>query len=111
MLPGSAVTPSVPPASLMVVDPNGHRTRVRIEPLPFRIGRQPESDLIIRDSRASRTHSRIVVDQNEYVLEDCKSRHGTFVNGKRVTRHVLQNSDRIELGMQDSYQLIFALDG
>ena len=96
----------------MVVDPNGHRTRVRIEPVPFRIGRQPDSDLIIRDSRASRAHARIVAEGGEYVLEDCKSRHGTFVNGKRVTRHVLQNSDRIELGgAQDTYQLIFALDG
>ena len=107
----SAATPAAPPASLMVVDPNGHRTRVRIEPVPFRIGRQPESDLIIRDSRASRAHARILVEQGEYVIEDCNSRHGTYLNGKRVTRGVLHNSDKIELGAQDSYQLIFALDG
>jgi pSer/pThr/pTyr-binding forkhead associated (FHA) protein len=50
------------PASLVVViDPNGHRTRVALDPLPFSIGRQPESNLIIRDSRVSRTHARIVV--------------------------------------------------
>ena len=95
----------------MVVDPNGHRTRVRIEPIPFRIGRQPESDLIIRDSRASRTHARILFEQGEYVIEDCGSRHGTLVNGQRITRQPLHNSDRIEFGAQDSYQLIFALDG
>jgi serine phosphatase RsbU (regulator of sigma subunit) len=95
----------------MVVDPNGHRTRARIHPIPFRIGRQPESDLIIRDTRASRTHARISVERGEYVLEDCGSRHGTYVNGQRITRHVLRNSDRIELGAQDSYQLVFALDG
>jgi serine phosphatase RsbU (regulator of sigma subunit) len=95
----------------VVVDPHGHRTRVRIEPLPFRIGRQPENDLIIRDSRASRTHARILAEHGEYVLEDCGSRHGTYLNGQRVTRQVLRNSDRIELGAQDSFQLIFALDG
>jgi serine phosphatase RsbU (regulator of sigma subunit) len=95
----------------MVVDPNGHRTRVRLDPLPFHIGRQPESHLIIRDSRASRTHARILVEHGEYVVEDAGSRHGTFVNGKRITRQTLQNSDRIELGAQDSYQLIFVLDG
>jgi serine phosphatase RsbU (regulator of sigma subunit) len=95
----------------MVVDPNGHRTRMRIDPLPFRIGRQPDSNLIIRDTRASRAHARIVVDHGEYVVEDCGSRHGTFVNGKQVTRQTLKNSDRIDLGAQDSYQLIFALDG
>jgi phosphoserine phosphatase RsbU/P len=68
----------------MVIDPNGHRTRVRIDPIPFRIGRQPESDLIIRDTRASRTHARILFEQGEYVIEDCGSRHGTYVNGKRL---------------------------
>jgi serine phosphatase RsbU (regulator of sigma subunit)/pSer/pThr/pTyr-binding forkhead associated (FHA) protein len=111
MEPVSAATLAAPPASLMVVDPNGHRTRVRIEPLPFRIGRQPESDLIIRDSRASRAHARILAEHGEYVIEDCGSRHGTYINGKRITRQVLRNSDRIEMGAQDSYQLIFALDG
>jgi sigma-B regulation protein RsbU (phosphoserine phosphatase) len=111
MEPVSAATLAAPPASLMVVDPNGHRTRVRIEPLPFRIGRQPESDLIIRDSRASRAHARILAEHGEYVIEDCGSRHGTYINGKRITRQVLLNSDRIEMGAQDSYQLIFALDG
>ena len=99
------------PASLVVVDPNGHRTRVAIDPLPFRIGRQPESDLIIRDSRVSRAHARIVVEGGEYVVEDCGSLHGTHVNGKRISRQALRNSDKIEFGAQDSYQLVFALDG
>jgi phosphoserine phosphatase RsbU/P len=112
--PGSLTSESVaavPSASLIVVDPNGHRNRVAISPLPFRIGRQPESELIIRDSRASRTHARIVLEGDEYWVEDCESRHGTFVNGKRITRQALRNSDKIEFGAQDSYQLIFALDG
>ena len=107
----SPAIPAVQPASLMVIDPNGHRTRTRIEPLPFRIGRQPESDLIIRDTRASRAHARILLDHGEYIIEDCNSRHGTFVNGKKITRQPLHNSDRIDFGAQDSYQLIFALDG
>jgi serine phosphatase RsbU (regulator of sigma subunit) len=84
---------------------------VAIDPLPFRIGRQPESELIIRDSRISRTHARIVVENGEYAIEDCGSLHGTYVNGQRITRQALRNSDKIEFGAQDSYQLIFALDG
>jgi len=102
---------AAPPASLLVVDPNGHRARVRIEPLPFRIGRQPDSELIIRDTRASRTHARILTENGAYFVEDCGSRHGTYVNGKRITRQALETNDRIELGAQDSYQLIFVLDG
>lgn len=107
------MTPAPAPeaASLIVVDPQGHRIRVPLEPLPFRIGRAPDSHLIIRDSRASRNHARIFAEGGEYWIEDCDSRHGTFLNESRVTRAALRNSDRIDFGAQDSYQLIFALDG
>jgi len=105
------ITPVSTSASLIVIDPNGHRTRVELKPLPFKIGRQADNHLIVRDSRASRTHAQIMLDNGQYVIEDAKSRHGVFVNGKRVERHALRNSDRIEFGVPDSYQLVFAMDG
>ena len=111
MEPEAAVVPTAGPASLVVLDPNGHRKRVPVDPIPFLIGRQPENHLILRDSRVSRSHARIVVENGGYVLEDTGSRHGTFVNGKRVKRKALENTDRVEFGAQDSYQLLFALDG
>jgi serine phosphatase RsbU (regulator of sigma subunit)/pSer/pThr/pTyr-binding forkhead associated (FHA) protein len=111
MEPEAAVVPAAGPASLVVLDPNGHRKRVPVDPIPFLIGRQPENHLILRDSRVSRSHARIVVENGAYVLEDIGSRHGTFVNGKRVKRKRLENTDRVEFGAQDSYQLLFALDG
>ena len=99
------------PASLIVIDPSGHRVRIELAPLPFKIGRHAENHLVIRDSRASRNHARIIAENGNYVLEDGGSRHGTFVNNRRITRHVLESSDRIEFGFPDSYQLTFALDG
>jgi len=111
MEPAPASTPALEPASLVVIDPSGNRRRVPVDPMPFRIGRAPDSDLIIRDSRASRAHARILTEGGAYWIEDLKSRHGTFINGKKITRHALQNSDKIDFGAQDSYQLIFALDG
>ncbi len=108
MTPGSAAAGT---ASLIVTDPSGNRRRIAIEPLPFRIGRGAESSLLLRDSRVSRSHARIAIENGQYVVEDCGSLHGTFVNGKRVTRQPLKNSDLIEFGAQDSYHLIFALDG
>lgn len=95
----------------MVVDSHGQRSRVAIEPLPFKLGRQPDNHLVLRDSRISRTHARIVAENGAYILEDCESRHGTFVNGQRVSRQALRNSDRIEFGSADSFSLVFALDG
>src|ERR1035437_508587 len=111
MGPEAAVGPAAGPASLVVVDPNGHRRRVPVDPIPFLIGRQPENHLILRDSRVSRSHARIVVENGVYVLEDLGSRHGTLVNGKRTQRQALENTDKVELGAQDSYHLLFALDG
>lgn len=97
--------------SLVVVDPNGHRTRVELRPLPFKIGRHQENHLILRDSRASRNHAQIVLENGEYVLEDEGSRHGTYVNGQRVEgRLLLRTGDRIDFGFPDSYQLLFATE-
>jgi sigma-B regulation protein RsbU (phosphoserine phosphatase) len=98
-------------ASLIVVDTNGHRSRLEIKPVPFKIGRQPDSHLILRDSRASRNHAQIILEDGQYMIEDCGSRHGVHVNGERVERQRLKNSDKIEFGVPDSYQLLFVLDG
>ena len=105
--------PSHPPraASLVVTDPSGHRVRLELDPLPFRIGRHAENHLVIRDSRASRNHAKILVENGKYVVEDENSRHGTFVNGERITKRILDSNDRIEFGFPDSYQLTFAYDG
>src|ERR1035438_5069466 len=111
MEPEGALAAAAGPASLVVVDPSGRRKRVPVDPIPFLIGRQPGNHLILRDNRVSRAHARIVVENGGYVLEDMGSRHGTFVNGKRVQRKALENTDRVEFGAQDSYQLLFALDG
>jgi sigma-B regulation protein RsbU (phosphoserine phosphatase) len=108
---GSTTAELAPTASLIVIDPNGRRSRVEVAPLPFKIGRQADNHVILRDSRASRVHAQIVRAGGEYVIEDVDSRHGVYVNGKRVESQALRSSDRIEFGFPDSYQLIFALEG
>src|ERR1700722_12398276 len=105
----NARTP-LPPAALLVLSPSGQRTRVPLQPLPFQLGRQPDNNLVLRDNRASRQHARIVSENGAYVIEDLNSRHGTWINGERIARHVLRNSDRIDFGVRDSFQITFALD-
>jgi phosphoserine phosphatase RsbU/P len=97
-------------ASLTVVDPSGHRSTVTIKAFPFRIGRQADNQVVMRDNRASRVHAEIVLEQGDYWIEDLKSRHGTFVNGAKIQRHKLQEGDRIDFGAE-SYQLIFMSPG
>jgi len=99
-----------PAAVLLVLAPSGQRSRVALDTMPFTIGRQSGNSLVLRDNRTSRNHSRIVFENGKYAIEDLNSRHGTWVNGKQVARHVLQNSDRIEFGVRDSYQLTFSVE-
>jgi phosphoserine phosphatase RsbU/P len=96
------------PPTLVVVEPGGHHFQMSLEPVPFRVGRHEENHLVLRDGRTSRQHAQIVFDGSRYVLEDVGSRHGLFVNGRRIKQHRLENSDKIEFGVPDSYHLIFS---
>lgn len=95
---------------LTVNDPAGKSREVLIEKFPFTIGRLGDNDLLLRDNRISRRQASIVEEDNQYYLEDAESRHGTFVNGEKVTRHRLQPNDRIEFGVAESFVLIFSSD-
>jgi sigma-B regulation protein RsbU (phosphoserine phosphatase) len=98
------------PAALIVVNPSGNRSRVLIDKTPFIIGRQSDSELVLRDNRVSRQHARITVENGSYFIEDLGSRHGTHVNGDPAGRAPLKSSDRIDFGFEDSYKLTFLFD-
>jgi serine phosphatase RsbU (regulator of sigma subunit) len=95
---------------LAVVEPSGKRQLVKITKSPFMIGRLADCELSLRDSRISRNHAQIVAEDGWYFVEDCNSRHGTFVNGQKVNRHKLVPNDRIDFGIEDSYHLIFTYE-
>ncbi|MEP6714858.1 MAG: SpoIIE family protein phosphatase [Terriglobia bacterium] len=98
--------------ALVVVDPNGRRTRVPLQPFPFLMGRAPNNHLVLRDSRVSRNHAQICHDNGNCVLEDLGSRHGVWVNGERVDKmRVLHGAERIEFGVPDGYQIHFTRSG
>jgi serine phosphatase RsbU (regulator of sigma subunit)/pSer/pThr/pTyr-binding forkhead associated (FHA) protein len=93
---------------LIVIDPGGARTQVAISKTPLTIGRLSDNDVLLQDSRISRHHAAIVLENGHYAVEDQNSRHGTFVNGDRIqARRLLKNNDRIEFGVPGSYALLF----
>jgi len=99
-------------ATLIVIDPNGRRIRVPLFPFPFRMGRAPDNNLILRDSRISRNHAQIGRSNGHFVLEDLGSRHGIWVNGERVAKtRRLEGAERIEFGVPDGYQIHFTRSG
>ncbi len=63
-----------------------------------RIGRDAEMDLTLADAAVSRHHATIQLEQGGWVVVDADSRHGTYVNGVRVSRQQLTAGDRIQIG-------------
>ena len=74
---------------------------------PFTVGRKADRDLVIADPRVSREHAEIVYEGGAFFVLDPSSRHGSFVNGKRVQREELRGGDRLEFGVRDSVYVIF----
>jgi len=96
---------------ITVRDAFGNQREIEISRTPFTLGRQGDNDLVLLDTRISRRHARIVRDSEGYLLEDAGSRHGTFVNGERVTvSRRLKSGDQISLGVTDSYALAFGVE-
>ena len=98
---GSGVFPS-----LIFVQGTEQRT-LFLDHTPFTIGRKMEKDLAIADPRVSRDHALIISESGKFFVEDQGSKHGTFVNGERVQRKVLERNDRLEFGARDSIYVVF----
>jgi len=62
------------------------------------VGRSKDTQTKLSDPTVSRVHCEIASESDGYHLTDRGSASGTFVNGKRVTQHVLQPGDVIRIG-------------
>ena len=64
------------------------------------IGRSKSSKICINNEYVSSNHAQLLLlDNGEILLTDCGSRHGTFVNGKRIEPHVevpVRKGDKID---------------
>jgi len=75
------------------------------------IGRKAHNDIQIDNLAVSGEHAVIVTVLADSFLEDLGSTNGTFVNGKTVKKHFLQNNDVIELGKYKLKYMSDALPG
>lgn len=64
----------------------------------LRIGRDAANQIMLDSLQISKFHARLVWDGVKVLVEDLNSTNGVFVNGRRVSRHVVTAEDVIQIG-------------
>lgn len=76
-------------------DPQGDFTLDKDE---MRVGRATDCEIVVDNLGVSRHHCSVVRDGDGWAVVDKGSNNGTFVGGQRVTKHRLNNGDRVIMG-------------
>jgi len=72
--------------------------RTRVQPIPFRIGRAPDLELVLSSIHVSKNHAEIYSDGEALRVRDLGSRNGTFLNRQRVSEAPLHRGDVLHFG-------------
>jgi hypothetical protein len=87
----------------VLVDAAHGATEFRLGAMNY-IGRADDNQIRLKSGDISRRHAMISVANGAYLLRDLQSQNGTFVNGHRITEHVLADGDRVRVG---NIELVF----
>jgi pSer/pThr/pTyr-binding forkhead associated (FHA) protein len=63
-----------------------------------RIGRAPGCELQIESSSVSRHHALVLLGQRDVIIEDLNSTNGVLVNGRKISRQLLNDGDTVTIG-------------
>ena len=70
-----------------------------ITSVAFRIGRQEDNDLVVKDPSISRHHAEIHRRRDgTFTITDLESMNGVFVNNKKQRKATLTDGDSVEIG-------------
>ena len=62
------------------------------------MGRAPRADFVVDAALVSRVHCRFTLNDTGLELEDLGSTNGTFVNGRKVQKVLLNDGDKLTVG-------------
>lgn len=83
-------------AKITIISPEGRAERELFA--HNTLGRHPDNTHQVLDRIVSKVHCHIDYVDGRYVLQDLESLNGTYVNGERVSRRVLNHGDEIMMG-------------
>ncbi len=85
-------------AHLIAVNGSSLGKRLELDRPRMFMGRHPECELTLDSGSVSRQHACIVTQSGQFLLEDLKSRNGTFLNGRLITESTrLTDGDMIRI--------------
>lgn len=73
------------PRRLVITSGPREGMEIDLPPEQLTIGRSSESGLVIRDDYTSTHHARLMLWNDQWVIQDLDSTNGTFLDGERVT--------------------------
>lgn len=82
---------------LVLLQPENH-IKCSLDQDLMTIGRSESADIPVDGDFISRIHARILRIGMDSVIEDAGSKNGTWVNGEKIDRHVLEHGDLIRVG-------------
>jgi len=85
-------------SNLIVKNIKGGKDVYPIDKIPFKIGRDPNNDMVLGSKIVSREHAHIVRAKEGLTIVDLDSHNGTVVNGTRVKEAILRDADEILIG-------------
>jgi serine protease Do len=78
-----------------------------IPPTPIIVGRDPRSDIVMKNEIVSKSHLKIIPKGDQFFLVDLGSTNGTYVNGEKITETLVTPDHMVQLGKKGNIKLIF----
>ena len=91
-------------AKLITTSSSGEQKEYPLTAETMTIGRKPSNDIPIDNLSINGKHAQVITILEDSFLEDLGSTNGTYVNGKLVKKHALEDGDIITLG---KYQITY----
>lgn len=90
----------MPKATLLVIQGADQGLRFELDGSEVSLGRGAMNPIRLRDDEVSRMHATLHYDEasRAFVLTDCRSSNGTFVNGESIRSRALSGGEQITVG-------------
>ena len=85
-------------ASVTIIFSGQEQKTIQLDRPRLVVGREPTCEIHIDNLGISRQHCAFSARGEAFVVQDLGSSNGTFVNGRKITEHFLNDADEVVIG-------------